>query len=126
MITPCTIDADGRCERHNRRHVGKLRELALDPGDRGQAARRTWDKAAGIPVAAPPTKPAKAAAKSRGACRHFGPRVRDVAGNVVQVPCEHGCKAGKLVDSITCTSETYGPTTTLAKCHQCPGFEKKE
>lgn len=41
----CTLDNNDYCERHKCKHVGKLKTLALDPSEKGEAYRRVWDDA---------------------------------------------------------------------------------
>lgn len=39
----CQIQANGWCDRHQTQHEGRLRELALDPGPKGEQYRKLWD-----------------------------------------------------------------------------------
>lgn len=50
-MTPCEVDENGYCERHQRRHTGNALKIALREGSVAEAYRREWDRQAGLPVA---------------------------------------------------------------------------
>jgi hypothetical protein len=40
----CELDKDDYCCRHKTVHVGRLKELALEDSERGEAYRELWDR----------------------------------------------------------------------------------
>lgn len=62
LITPmtnmiCTLDQNDYCERHKTQHKGRLKELALDPGELGEKYRQLWDRQAKVDYFRQPDKP---------------------------------------------------------------------
>jgi hypothetical protein len=60
------------------------------------------------------------------ACRHLGRRVREEGDKIKQRLRDTGCCGPKLLDVFVCRHKTYGPETTLADCHGCPGYVTKD
>lgn len=74
----CPIDAKGFCSRHNRRHIGHLKDIALDPSEAGEAYRKAWDGNSGAALPSTTTK----------ARNYISTLSQHVLNNFAEVPAE--------------------------------------
>lgn len=131
----CELLEDGYCVRHDVRHVGRLKELALDEGPLGESYRKMWD---GLKKPLVSTLP----------CAHLG----EVTGETVQCPSCRGtvllklfecgvygqCTLKKDIEGVACCNGTkdrsgrqqscpsYSPLTESAKALLAAGASSPE
>lgn len=83
-MSVCPLDQNNYCPRHNRRHIGVTREIALDPGPRGEYYRLEWDR---YMIAPAPQRRQTAGSRRETVrrCAYMGEQVFDNAGDPVMV-----------------------------------------
>ena len=113
-MSVCILAEDGYCQRHRTRHAGRLKELALDPGEKGESYRVMWD---GLVAKQPSTPAPSPPPKSPCACVHFG---APTGATVGCESCEEKRKGTKIK---TFACDIYGVCTVdrlskdIACCH---------
>lgn len=113
----CVFSDSGMCLRHRSFHRGAAMELALDPGEAGEKARREWDRALRM------KRTRKRPKIASGACVHLG------GPTGKEVDCKT-CSGSTRLKTFVCT--VHGACTidrksgSAASCKGCKDFASVE